>query len=197
MNQRKITRYGYAGICLLIIAGLLFAPVSAAEASAEEIAKELADFFAEPDSSTLSPDDLRTIGILFLMLADLKEAVAGGNYNQISAALNPENYACVGADADTDYLSMFFVLLGLLESDADQSYAGISLYDVMVALGMAEGKTQTSTQTMAKVPDVPATDPYKSDIDPDAMIKAGLPKYDNPEMYSQYLSSPMAHYFNP
>lgn len=187
MNHRLS---GYCIICIFL--GLLSCifPVYAAGMSDEQIASEITDFFSGDDTSSLSSDELRTIGILFLMAADLKNAVENGSYDQIPVALNPETYTCVGADSETDYISQFFIFMGLVESN-EKSFAGINLGDLMVALGMAEKSTATPKPTPETAIDT-SDDPFPEDLDPDAMIKKGLNIPTDPERYSQYLSSPIA-----
>ncbi len=170
-------------------------PIYAAEMSNEQITRELTNFFTNEGASSLSSDDLRTIGILFIMTADLKEAYESGAYDKIPAALDSDTYACVGADTKTDYFSMIFIFLNQLESNGNQSFKGMNFGDLMAALGMIDENTVAPKSTPYQYADLSTKDhsanPYRTDDDPDAMIKAGLNIPQRIDWYSQYVNSPI------
>ncbi len=186
MVNRYSNHYSSIIICIILMGLFCVSPIYAAEMSNEQISSELTNFFTNEGASSLSSDDLRTIGILFIMAADLKEAYESGAYEKIPTALDSDTYACVGADTKTDYFSMLFIFLNQLESNDNNSFEGMNFGDLMVALGMAE-------ESAAPIKTTPvSTDPNKKDINVDAMIKAGLNIPVNPEMYSQYVNAPIA-----
>lgn len=182
-------RYGSILICIILTGLFCVSPIYAAEMSNDQISQELTKFFTDEGASSLSSEDLRTIGILFLMAADLKEAYESDAYENIPAALDPKTYVCVGADSKTDYFSMVFIFLNQLESNGSQSFRGMNFGDLMAALGMTDEKTVALEPTPYQYTD---NSPkfYKSDIDPDAMIKAGLNIPRKPGTYAQYMIIP-------
>jgi len=173
MTSRYKIYYGCSIICIILVSLLCISPINAAEMTNEQITKELSNFFSYNEISSPSSDELRTIGILFLMTADIKEAAESESYEKIAVILHPKTYACVGADAQKDYLSQFLTFMGLLESDDNQSFIDLNLYDILVALAMAKESTITPKPTSSEFADL-SIDPFTTDIDPDAMIKTGL-----------------------
>jgi len=191
MVNRYSSHYGSIIICIIFMGLFCVSPIYAAEMSNEQISNELTNFFTNEGASSLSSDDLRTIGILFIMAADLKKAYESGAYEEIPTALDSDTYTCVGADTKTDYFSMVFIFLNQLESNGNQSFEGMNFGDLMAALGMTDKNTVAPKPTPYQYADLStqdlSTNPYRTDDDPDAMIKAGLNITQRDDWHSRWL----------
>ncbi|MBN1165878.1 MAG: hypothetical protein JXA44_01970 [Methanospirillaceae archaeon] len=173
--------------------------------SAQQAADRIAQFYAGSDESQVSPEDLRTIGILFLMQADVKEAFVTKNDSLIETALHPDTYTCIGADKKTDYLLLFLTFIDIIGSDDDRSYSRKSLYDIMAALGMADKTytapkpvptyvqdktTKTSNTETSEYEDLEDNEYFGPDVNPDEKIKEGL-KLPLENLYSNFIYPPV------
>lgn len=205
MRKEKYPCIRYCILFILILLAICLIPAGSADMSAQEAADSIEQFYAESNGSQISPDDLRTIGILFLMQADVKEAFVTENYSLIETALHPDTYTCVGADKKTDYLSHFLTLIDTIGSDDDRSYARDSLYDIMAALGMVEKPgtatisvptyvqektTKTSNTKTSEYEDLEDNEYFGPDVNPDEKIKEGL-KLPLDNLYSNFMYPPI------